>query len=359
VTSPRPQPSAGPAGAPVLSIQGLVTEFTTPDGIVRAVNDVSYDVYPGETLGVVGESGSGKSVTVMSVLGLIPQPPGRIVSGKVMFDGRDLLALSQAELRGVRGKDIGMIFQDPMTSLNPVHKVGDQIAEAMIVHRKLSADEARAETIDILDHVGVPNADQRFDQYPHEYSGGMRQRAMVAMAIANSPKLLIADEPTTALDVTIQAQVLDVLTKAKDESDAATILITHDLGLVAEMADRVVVMYGGKVVETGDVFTIFHAPRHPYTLGLMSSLPRLDQDLKRLEPIVGQPPSLINLPPGCSFHPRCRMSRGRERCRTEMPALLQTDSAGHLSACHFADEVGTEMSRVETETGVTLSRGDA
>jgi oligopeptide/dipeptide ABC transporter ATP-binding protein len=354
---PTPR-AAAPSGTPVLSIRGLTTEFETPDGIVKAVNGVSYDVYPGETLGVVGESGSGKSVTVMSLLGLIPQPPGRITAGEAIFEGRDLLTLSRSELRQVRGKDIGMIFQDPMTSLNPVHKVGDQIAEAMTVHRNLSDDEARAETIEILDLVGVPNADQRFDQYPHEYSGGMRQRAMVAMAIANSPKLLIADEPTTALDVTIQAQVLDVLTKAKEESHAATILITHDLGLVAEMADRVVVMYGGKVVEAGDVFTIFHSPRHPYTLGLMSSLPRLNQDLKRLEPIVGQPPSLIDLPPGCSFHPRCRLSRGRDRCRTEVPPLLQTDASGHLSACHYADEVGTEMSRVEAETGVTLSRGD-
>jgi oligopeptide/dipeptide ABC transporter ATP-binding protein len=356
VTSPHP--STTPSGTPVLSIRGLVTEFSTPDGTVRAVNDVSYDVYPGETLGVVGESGSGKSVTVMSVIGVIPQPPGKIAGGEVIFDGQDLLKLSQGELRKVRGKDIGMIFQDPMTSLNPVHRVGDQIAEAMIVHRRVSDDEARAETIELLERVGVPNADVRFDQYPHEYSGGMRQRAMVAMAIANSPKLLIADEPTTALDVTIQAQVLDVLTKAKEESHAATILITHDLGLVAEMADRVVVMYGGKVVESGDVFTIFHSPRHPYTLGLMSSLPRLNQDLKRLEPIIGQPPSLINLPSGCSFHPRCRLSRGRERCRTEVPPLLQVDSGGHLSACHFHDEVGMEMTRVEEETGVILSRGD-
>jgi oligopeptide/dipeptide ABC transporter ATP-binding protein len=353
-----PQP-AGPSGEPVLAIRNLVTEFTTPDGVVRAVNDVSYDVYPGEVVGVVGESGSGKSVTVMSVLGLVPQPPGRIAGGEILFEGRDLLGLSPGDLRKVRGRDIGMIFQDPMTSLNPVHKVGHQIAEAMVVHRDISDDEARTETIDLLSQVGVPNADVRFDQYPHEYSGGMRQRAMIAMAIANEPKLIIADEPTTALDVTIQAQVLDVIEKARQHTHAAVILITHDLGLVAEMADRVVVMYGGKVVETGDVHTIFHAPRHPYTLGLMSSLPRLDQDLDRLEPIVGQPPSLINLPPGCSFHPRCRMSRGRDRCRTEVPPLLQVASDGHRSACHFHDEVGQELARVEAETGAQISGSDA
>jgi oligopeptide/dipeptide ABC transporter ATP-binding protein len=344
--------------SPVLSVRDLVTEFTTSDGVVNAVNHVSYDVHPGETLGVVGESGSGKSVTVMSILGLIPQPPGRIASGEIMFDGRDLLKLSESEMRQVRGRQIGMIFQDPMTSLNPVHRVGYQIAEAMIVHRKLDDDTAREETVELLERVGVPNAPDRFDQYPHEWSGGMRQRAMVAMAIANKPKLLIADEPTTALDVTIQAQVLDVLDEAKRESGAATILITHDLGLIAETADRVVVMYGGKVVETGDVFTIFSRPRHPYTLGLLSSLPRLDQDMTRLEPIVGQPPSLINLPSGCSFHPRCRLSHGRERCRTEVPALLDAGAPGQRSACHFADEVQSELRKVEQEMGATLTAGE-
>jgi oligopeptide/dipeptide ABC transporter ATP-binding protein len=345
-------------GAPLLSIRDLVTEFTTADGIVNAVNEVSYDVHPGETVGVVGESGSGKSVTVMSVMGLIPQPPGRIAGGEILFDGRDLLKLSPSELRAVRGRDIGMIFQDPMTSLNPVHTVGRQIAEAMIVHRKLGEDAARKETVELLERVGVPNAPARFDQYPHEWSGGMRQRAMVAMAIANQPKLLIADEPTTALDVTIQAQVLEVLDEAKEESGAATILITHDLGLIAETADRVVVMYGGKVVETGDVYTIFSDPRHPYTLGLLSSLPRLNQDMARLEPIVGQPPSLINLPSGCSFHPRCRLSRGRERCRTEVPPLLAAEHPGHRSACHYAEEVGEELRRVEQEMGARLTAGD-
>jgi oligopeptide/dipeptide ABC transporter ATP-binding protein len=346
------------ASEPVLSIRDLVTEFDTPDGIVQAVNRVSYDVYPGETLGVVGESGSGKSVTVMSVLGLIPQPPGRIVEGEVLFDGRDLLQLSSSELRRVRGREIGMIFQDPMTSLNPVLTVGWQISEAMLVHARIGEDEARRRSIELLDLVGVPNSDVRFDQYPHEYSGGMRQRAMIAIAIANQPKLLIADEPTTALDVTIQAQVLEVLQKAQKETNAATILITHDLGIVAEMCDRVVVMYAGRVVEQGDAETIFHKPRHPYTLGLMSSLPRLDVDLERLEPIVGTPPSMINLPPGCAFHPRCRLSQGRSKCREDVPPLQVEESSGHQAACHFSSEMGQEIQRVEAEIGAEIAGGE-
>jgi oligopeptide/dipeptide ABC transporter ATP-binding protein len=342
---------------PTLSIRNLVTEFQTPDGVVHAVNDVSYDVYPGETLGVVGESGSGKSVTVMSVLGLIPRPPGRIAGGEVLFEGRDLLKISSNELRKIRGRDIAMIFQDPMTSLNPVLTVGFQIAEALRSHaRDVSEDAARKRVVELLEMVGVPNPDQRYDQYPHEYSGGMRQRAMIAIAMANRPKLLIADEPTTALDVTIQAQVLDVLQTAQRETQAGVILITHDLGLIAEMADRVAVMYGGKVVEIGDVHTIFHDPRHPYTLGLMSSLPRLEADLERLVPIQGQPPSLINLPAGCSFHPRCSLYDGRERCRTEVPPLREV-LAGHRSACHFAEEVPGMLRRVSEEIGVDLAAG--
>jgi len=344
---------------PILSLRGLVTEFRTADGVVHAVDHVSYDIYPGETLGVVGESGSGKSVTVMSILGLIPSPPGRIAGGEVLFKGRDLLKLSRKELQRVRGREIAMVFQDPMTSMNPVFTVGDQISEALLVHDPhMGDDKARARTVELLTLVGVPNPDSRFDQYPHEYSGGMRQRAMIAMAIANQPALLIADEPTTALDVTIQAQVLDVLEKAQRETNAATILITHDLGLIAEMADRVVVMYGGRVVEVGDVNTIFHAPRHPYTLGLMASLPRLDADLKRLEPIPGSPPSLINLPSGCAFHPRCRLTKGREVCRTDIPPLREVDGTGHRAACHFSEEMHAAVEQVEAETGVTLT-GDS
>jgi len=343
---------------PLLSIRDLVTEFKTPDGIVHAVDGVSYEVFPGETLGVVGESGSGKSVTVMSVLRLIPQPPGRIANGQILLDGTDLLQLSDADMRKVRGKDVAMIFQDPMTSLNPVLSVGDQLAEAILVHNDIGEDAARKRVVELLELVGVPNADQRFDQYPHEYSGGMRQRAMIAMAMANQPKILIADEPTTALDVTIQAQVLEVLERAKEETNAGVILITHDLGVIAEMADRVVVMYGGRVVETGTVDEIFHSPKHPYTLGLLSSLPRPDVDMERLVPIPGQPPSLINLPSGCSFHPRCHLGEGRQTCRTEIPPLFELGPM-RASACHFHEEMEDEIHRVESTTGTAIEGDEA
>ena len=336
---------------PLLSIRELVTDFSTPDGVVHAVDHVSYDVYPGETLGVVGESGSGKSVTVMAALGLIPQPPGRIVSGEIWLEDRDLLTLSDTELRQIRGKDMAMVFQDPMSSLNPVLTVGNQITEAITTHdRSISDRLARRRTIELLELVGVPDAAGRTSQYPHEYSGGMRQRAMIAMAIANEPKVLIADEPTTALDVTIQAQVLKVLKTAQDETNAGTVLITHDLGVIAEMADRVVVMYGGKVVETGTVYDIFHRPSHPYTLGLLASLPRKDRRLRKLEPIRGQPPSLINIPRGCTFHPRCRLAAGRELCRTSEPELLEVGQE-RRSACHFHDEMPDEIARISAETG--------
>jgi len=323
---------------PILSIRDLAVEFATDDGVVRAVDGVTYDVHRGETLGIVGESGSGKSVSQLAVLGLIPQPPGRIVRGEAFFDGKNTLKMSKRQLRNIRGGDVAMVFQDPMTSLNPVLKVGKQIGEAIQVHRKVSDKEARDRVISLLELVGVPNPEQRYDQYPHEFSGGMRQRAMIAMAIANGPKLLIADEPTTALDVTIQAQILEVLKKAQDETHAATILITHDLGLIAELADRVCVMYAGKVVELTDVYTLFKAPRHPYTVGLMDSLPRLTVEEESLRPIPGQPPSLINRPPGCPFHPRCFLSQGRIRCREEEPPLRQIAEA-HLTACHFAEEL--------------------
>ena len=325
--------------APLLSIRDLTVEFDTEDGVVHAVTGVSYDVLPGEVLGVIGESGSGKSVSVMSVLGLVPQPPGRVVTGEATFKGRDLLKLSQRELRQVRGGDAAMIFQDPMTSLNPVLTVGYQIAEAIKTHNPgVKDEEAKQRTIDLLALVGVPNAEQRFDQFPHEFSGGMRQRGMIAMAIANEPSLLIADEPTTALDVTIQAQIIEVLKTAQEETHASIILITHDLGLIAELADRVVVMYAGRVVEMGDVFTIFNSPRHPYTLGLMNSLAKLEGEQEWLQPIPGQPPSLVTPPPGCAFHPRCLLSQGRPRCREEVPPLREVEGE-HLSACHFAEEL--------------------
>jgi oligopeptide/dipeptide ABC transporter ATP-binding protein len=323
----------------VLAIRDLSVEFSTEDGIVQAVEGVSYEVAAGEVLGVVGESGSGKSVTVMTVLGLIPQPPGRVTKGEILYRGRDLLKLRGDELRRIRGDDIAMIFQDPMTSLNPVLKVGEQIGEAIKTHHPEMKDEAvKTRTIELLDIVGVPFPAVRFEQYPHEFSGGMRQRAMIAMAIANEPSVLIADEPTTALDVTIQAQIIEVLKKAEQETNAGIILITHDLGLIAELADRVVVMYAGRVVESGDANTIFTAPRNPYTIGLMNSVPRLVAADDRLVPIPGSPPSMINVPPGCAFHPRCFLSRGRERCRREVPELAQVGT-DHLSRCHFVSEL--------------------
>ncbi len=338
---------------PVLSIRDMTVEFGTEDGVVKAVTGVNYDLFPGEILGVIGESGAGKSVSVMTMLDLIPKPPGRVVSGEAIFKGRDLLTMSKSELRDVRGGDIAMIFQDPMTSLNPVLKVGTQIAEAVLAHNsKASDDDARKRAIELLELVGVPNAAQRYDQYPHEFSGGMRQRGMIAMAIANEPSVLIADEPTTALDVTIQAQIVEVLKTAQRETHAATILITHDLGLIAELADRVVVMYAGRVVELSDVFTIFNSPRHPYTIGLMNSLARVDIDKEALLPIPGQPPSMISPPPGCAFHPRCLHSRGRARCRTEIPPLRPFGEGGdHVSACHFAEELAeAEVVGIGAET---------
>ena len=326
---------------PILSISDLTVEFGTDDGVVNAVTDVSYDLFPGEVLGVIGESGSGKSVSVMSVLGLIPCPPGRIVKGQALYKGRDLLAMSKQELQDLRGGDVAMIFQDPMTSLNPVLSVGYQIAEGIRAHNpEVKGDEADRRAVELLSLVGVPNPAQRATQYPHEFSGGMRQRGMIAMAIANSPSVLIADEPTTALDVTIQAQIIEVLRTAQRETHAATILITHDLGVIAELADRVVIMYAGRVVELGDVYTIFNSPRHPYTIGLMNSLARLEGEQEWLEPIPGQPPSLITPPPGCAFHPRCVQSQGRTRCRTEVPELRDLgDGEPHISACHFVEEL--------------------
>ena len=341
---------------PILSIRNLAVEFGTDDGIVHAVDDITYDVLPGETLGIVGESGSGKSVSTMSILGLIPIPPGRIASGTATFKGRDLLTLGKKELQQFRGDEVAMIFQDPMTSLNPVLTVGDQLGEAITTHYPNEPDDrVKARVIELLSLVGVPNPEVRYDQYPHEFSGGMRQRAMIAMSIANSPSLLIADEPTTALDVTIQAQVLEVMKTVQAATHAATILITHDLGIVAELCDRVLVMYGGRIVEEGDVHTIFAAPRHPYTIGLMNSLPKLTEDEEWLQPIPGQPPSLINRPSGCAFHPRCFLSQGRAPCREEVPVLVAMDDEGHQAACHFADE----LINVKSKFSQPVPAGDA
>jgi oligopeptide/dipeptide ABC transporter ATP-binding protein len=332
---------------PILEIKDLTVEFHTEDGVVHAVTDVSYDLHPGEILGIVGESGSGKSVSMLSVLGLIPQPPGKIVKGEALFRGEDLVRLPKRRLQELRGGAMAMIFQDPMTSLNPVLTIGDQISEAIQIHNPgTSDDDALKRTVELLELVGVPFAERRVKQYPHEFSGGMRQRAMIAMAIANDPSVLIADEPTTALDVTIQAQIVEVLKTAQRETHAATVLITHDLGLIAELADRVVVMYAGRVVELGDVYSIFNSPGHPYTVGLMNSLARVDIDQDYLEPIPGQPPSLVHPPPGCAFHPRCQLSQGRAICRTEVPELKQFGSSGaHASRCHFSDELATVQVR--------------
>jgi oligopeptide/dipeptide ABC transporter ATP-binding protein len=319
---------------PVLSIRDLTVQFATPAGTVHAVTGASIDVHAGEVVGVVGESGCGKTVTMLASLRLLPEPPARIVAGEVLFRGRDLLRIPRRELRRVRGREIGMVFQDPLTSLHPSMRVGDQIAEAMRVHEhRLSSRAARARAVELLELVGVARAAARARDYPHQWSGGMRQRAMIAAAIANRPSVLIADEPTTALDVTIQAQVLDVLRLARAETGAATVLVSHDLGVIAEMADRVVVMYGGRVVETGPVHDVFARPRHPYTAGLLASVPRLDGPVARADPIPGQPPTLLAPTTGCAFVDRCPTGSGRARCRLEEPRL--GPPGRHPSACHF------------------------
>lgn len=343
---------------PLLSVRNLSTSFATEGGTVHAVRDVSWDLYPGETLGVVGESGSGKSVTAASVLGLLPSPPATVSGGPILFEGRDLLTLPRREMRAIRGREIAMIFQDPMTSFNPVQTIGRQISEAIRVHdRSVSRRAARSRAIELLDMVGVPSPRVRYSQFPHEYSGGMRQRAMIAMAMANRPKLLIADEPTTALDVTIQAQILEVLQLVQRETNAATILITHDLGLIAEMADRVLVMYAGKIAESADILSLFQRPRHPYTLGLLGSLPRIDAEMDRLLSIPGQPPDLNAPPAGCPFQPRCELSKGRSECRTLKPPLLPVDSLGHVAACHFTDEMEHEAMTVAARVGFDVRSG--
>jgi oligopeptide/dipeptide ABC transporter ATP-binding protein len=334
----------GIAGGPVLSVRDLCVEFKTDDGMLRAVDHAWFDVHHNETLGIVGESGSGKSVTSMAILGLLPKSAK--VTGEVLFKGEPLLGLPEKQLEKVRGDKIAMVFQDALAALNPVQKVGAQIDEAIAVHNDLSSSERRARVIELLDIVGIPNPDRRVDQYPHEYSGGMRQRAMIAMSIANDPDLLIADEPTTALDVTIQAQVLEVLERIQDRTKSSIMLITHDLGVVAGVADRVMVMYAGRQVERGTVDEIFYDARHPYTEGLLESLPRLDRrsdKSSRLHRIKGQPPSLIFIPPGCAFHPRCPMAEVPGVCNIEKPDLrrIETD---HWSACHFAERLAGDKS---------------
>ncbi|HVR28980.1 MAG TPA: ABC transporter ATP-binding protein [Thermoanaerobaculia bacterium] len=319
---------------PVLSVRDLAVSFRTSRGLVRAVEGVSFDVDPGETLAIVGESGSGKSVTALAILRLVPDPPGSIDRGEIRFGGQNLLALDREGIRAIRGNRIAMIFQEPMSSLNPVLTVGMQVGEPIREHRGLPWSETLSEVAELLSRVSIPDAASRLGSYPHQYSGGMRQRVMIAMSLACRPELIVADEPTTALDVTVQAQILALLKRLTREAGSALILITHDLGIVARYADRVAVMYGGRIVETAPARELYARPRHPYTRGLLDSVPRLDADRRRrLVPIEGQPPDLASLPPGCAFAPRC--GRVMDRCRVERPALERVGER-HLKAC-FAD----------------------
>jgi oligopeptide/dipeptide ABC transporter ATP-binding protein len=322
--------------SPLLDVQQLETRFRTGDGVVRAVDGVTFRLEEGETLGLVGESGCGKSVTALSILRLIPQPPGEIAGGPLNFRGENLLAKSEKEMRKIRGNEISMIFQEPMTSLNPVFTCGFQIMEAIQLHQRLDKARARERAIEMLQVVGIPSPEQRVDEYPHQLSGGMRQRVMIAMALSCNPALLIADEPTTALDVTIQAQILDLIARLRREFGMAVLIITHDLGVVAEVADKVAVMYAGKIVEYSGVTEIFARPLHPYAQGLLTSIPRLGRDLERLQVIPGTVPNALHFPPACRFHPRCPLAD--QRCRTEEPPLTP-DGDGHLVACWHAGEV--------------------
>ena len=328
---------------PLLSVDNMRTQFFTQDGVVRAVDGVSFNMFPGETLGVVGESGSGKSVTAMSIMRLIPIPPGRIEGEGVVYKGENILDMSDEEVRHIRGNEIAMIFQDPMTSLNPVLSIRRQLSEGLQLHLGMNQSQSRARSIELLTMVGIPNAEERVDQYPHQFSGGMRQRVMIAMALSCNPSLLIADEPTTALDVTIQAQILDLMRNLQAEHNTALMLITHDLGVVAGMSDRIQVMYAGGIVEKASANELFENPRHPYTVGLLNSIPRLDEtERTRLDPIRGLPPDLIDLPDMCPFVPRCDWAR--EQCEQKKPPLVSVTDGDeeHLSACWFWEEVSKE-----------------
>ncbi|MCZ6573612.1 MAG: ABC transporter ATP-binding protein [Planctomycetota bacterium] len=328
---------AAHVGSPLLDIQDLKTYFHTDDGTVKAVDGVSFQAWPGETVGIVGESGCGKSVTALSIMRLLPMPPGKIEGGSILFDGEDLVTASPARMRQIRGGKIGMIFQEPMTSLNPVFTVGNQIEEAVRLHLHLRGKEARDHAIDMLAKVGIPSPEARVDEYPHQMSGGMRQRVMIAMALSCHPKLLIADEPTTALDVTIQAQILELIRSLQSELGMAVQMITHDLGVIAETAHRVVVMYASKVVEMADVKELFGRPRHPYTRGLFRSIPAITGGHDRLQTIEGTVPNPLEFPSGCKFHPRCTFAT--DHCTKHEPELLDLGE-GHLSACWLTDPSG-------------------
>ncbi|MSQ41339.1 MAG: ABC transporter ATP-binding protein [Dehalococcoidia bacterium] len=324
--------------ATLLDVKDLKTYFFTEDGVVKAVDGVSYDVQEGETLAIVGESGCGKSVSALSIMRLVASPPGRIVGGEIIFEGEDILKMDDVEMRHIRGNRIGMIFQEPMTSLNPTLTIGRQLTEPLELHQALSGSAALKRAAELLEMVGISDAARRLGDYPHQFSGGMRQRVMTAMALSCQPRLLLADEPTTALDVTIQAQVLEVMQKAANELGSAIIIITHNLGVVARYAQRVNVMYAGRIVERGTANDIYHNPRHPYTIGLLHSVPRLDEaKQEKLNVIEGLPPDLIELPPGCPFKPRCVFAQ--DKCN-EMPPLVLV-GGGHYSACWFADKLGS------------------
>ncbi|MFJ5845740.1 ABC transporter ATP-binding protein [Streptomyces sp. NPDC092903] len=319
----------------LLEVRDLHVEFHTRDGVAKAVNGVNYSVSEGETLAVLGESGSGKSVTAQAIMGILDMPPGKISGGEILFKDRDLLKLKREERRKIRGQEMAMIFQDALSSLNPVLTVGEQLGEMFVVHRGASRKEAKAKAVELMDRVRIPAAKERVGNYPHQFSGGMRQRIMIAMALALEPSLIIADEPTTALDVTVQAQVMDLLAELQREYNMGLILITHDLGVVADVADKIAVMYAGRIVETSPVHDIYRAPAHPYTQGLLRSIPRLDQKGRELYAIKGLPPNLLHIPPGCAFNPRCPMAQ--DVCRTDVPPLFDV-AENRQSACYFWKE---------------------
>ncbi len=337
MTLATPAPDVRPlSGGHLLEVDALSVEFRTEYGTVHAVNEVSWHLDQGETLAILGESGSGKSVSAQAIMGIIDTPPGYITQGAIRYRGQDMLTMSADEQRKLRGNDIAIVFQDALSALNPVFTVGAQIAEMFRVHRGMSKKDGMARAAELMDRVRIPNAKARVKDYPHQFSGGMRQRVMMAMALALDPAVLIADEPTTALDVTVQAQIMDLLMDLQKETGMGVVLITHDLGVVGEVADRIAVMYAGRIIETGTVYEVFGDPAHPYTVGLMNSVPRVDQRGQRLEPITGSPPNLANIPSGCPFHPRC--PRAEHVCTAERPPLrVVADS--RRSACHFAEDV--------------------
>ena len=335
--------------ATLLEVKDLKTHFFTSEGVVKAVDGVSFDLEQGETLGLVGESGCGKSVSALSMMRLIPEPPGKIVDGEILFEGEDILKIDIDDMRRIRGSRISMIFQEPMTSLNPVLTIERQLTETLQVHKGMAREAARRESVALMVRVGIPDPNHRIKQYPHQFSGGMRQRVMIAMALSCNPRLIIADEPTTALDVTIQAQILELMKSLTTEFGVALIVITHNLGVIARYADRVNIMYAGRIIERGPAREIYSNPRHPYTVGLLKSVPRLDQPRRsKLEPIEGQPPDLIHLPEGCAFQARCRWAI--DKCSTEVPYLMRAGD-GHWSACWQADLLGPASLEIQFGDG--------